>query len=316
VISSPRSDRWLVLIALVALAALVVGCGGPSQPAAARSAATSNYAIRDYCHNGGVSQTMDVYRPAAVHGQVPTVVYIHGGGWVSGNSSLEPGSVETDVEGELVHRGWVFISISYRLAPTFRWPAQLVDAKCAIRYVRANAGSLHVNPSLIAVMGASAGGQLASMVGLTGNTTLFVEGDHPTVSSAVAAVVDEYGPTNLTSPDLVNAKGLPLLVKVTFGETAGRRSPTLVAASPVTYVHPGAPPFLVIHGVRDEVVPPSQSEMLVDALRAAGDSAQLILVQNAAHGLVHRGDGPVSPSIPVVAADIVTFLTAQLQPSH
>ena len=84
----------------------------------------------------------------------------------------------------------------------------------------------------------------------------------------------------------------------------------------MTYVHPGAPPFLVIHGVRDEVVPPSQSEMLVDALHGAGDSAQLILVHNAAHGLVHRGDGPVSPSLPMVAADIVTFLTTQLRPTR
>lgn len=307
-ISSPKSDRWLVLVAAVAAAVLVVGCGGPSEQAAAST--------KTYCHNGGVSQTLQVYQPAALHRRVPTVVYIHGGGWVSGNSSLPAGSVEADVEEQLIHRGWIFISISYRFAPAFRWPAQLVDAKCAIRYVRANAGALHVNPSLIAVMGASAGGHLASMVGLTGNTTLFVEGDNPAESSAVAAVVDEYGPTNLTSPDLVDAKVLPLFVNETFGETVGRRSPTLVAASPVTYVHPGAPPFLVIHGVRDEVVPPSQSEMLVDALQGAGDSAQLILVHNAAHGLVHRGDGPVSPSLPMVAADIVTFLTAQLGPTH
>jgi acetyl esterase/lipase len=308
VISSPRSDQWLVLVAALAVAVLVVGCGGPPEPTAASTTT--------YCRNGGVSQTMQVYQPAAHHRRMPTVVYIHGGGWVSGNSSLPAGSVEADVEEQLIHRGWIFISISYRLAPAFRWPAQLVDAKCAIRYVRANAGALHVNPSLITVMGASAGGYLASMVGLTDNTTLFVEGDNPAESSAVAAVVDEYGPTNLTSPDLVDAKVLPLLVKETFGETVGRRSPALVAASPVTYVHPGAPPFLVIHGVRDEVVPPSQSEMLVGALQGAGDSAQLIFVHNAAHGLVHRGDGPVSPSLAMVAADIVTFLTAQLRPTH
>jgi acetyl esterase/lipase len=313
VTSSPTSDQQpvlAVLVALAVLAALVVSCGGQSPPAA------SSAATRIYCHNGGVSQTMDVYQPTAAGKQAPTVVFIHGGGWVSGNSSLPAGSVEADVEEELVHKGWVFISIKYRLAPTFRWPAQLEDAKCAIRYVRVNAGALHIDPSRIAVMGASAGGHLANMVGLTGDTTSFVAGSHPDVSSAVAAVVDEYGPTNLTSPDLIDAKVLPLLVKATFGQPVGHRTPTLVAASPVTYVHPGAPPFLVIHGVRDAIVPPSQSEMLVDALRAAGDSAQLILVQNAAHGLVHRGDGPVTPSVAMVAADIVQFLTAQLQPSR
>ncbi len=308
--SSARSDRHLVPIALVVVAALIVGCGGPPSSAATQAAR------RVYCDNGGVSQTMDVYQPAVVRRRAPTVVFIHGGGWVTGDSSLQAGSVDADVERELVHRGWVFISINYRLAPTFRWPAQLEDAKCAIRYVRANADALHVDPSRIAVMGASAGGHLASMVGLTGTTALFVAGSHPDVSSAVAAVVDEYGPTDLTSPDLVDAKALPLLVKETFGEMVGRRSPTLVAASPLTYVHPGAPPFLVVHGVKDAIVPVSQSEMLVDSLRAVGDSAQLILVQNAAHGLVHRGDGPVSPSLATVTADIVQFLTTQLQPSH
>ena len=139
-ISSPRSDRWLVLVAAVVWRWLswwrAVAARRSRLPPAPRPTAIT----------GGSARPWTVYQPAAVRGRVPTVVYIHGGGWVSGNSSLPAGSVEADVEEQLVHRGWVFISISYRLAPTFRWPAQLVDAKCAIRYVRANAGALHVEP--------------------------------------------------------------------------------------------------------------------------------------------------------------------------
>jgi acetyl esterase/lipase len=297
---------------VLALGVTAAACGGASTPSSTPTTTGSGVTTRTYCHNGGEPQTLDLYQGSVGRRPVPAVVWVHGGGWVTGSPKLEPGSVEAMVQTDLVKRGWVFVSVDYRLAPKHRWPAQIVDAKCAVRWVRANARSLHVDPSLIGVMGASAGGQLASLVGLTGNTTLFDEGADPGVSSAVATVVDEYGPSNLTAPDLVDAKALPLLVKVTFAEPVGHPSPVLEAASPVTYVHPGAPPFLVIHGERDQIVPPSQSEMLVDALRADGDSAQLILVQNAAHGLVHRGDGPVTPSLTEVAGDIVTYLTTTL----
>ena len=130
------------------------------------------------------------------------------------------------------------------------------------------------------------------------------------------AVVDEYGPTDLTSPDWSTSKVLRVLSKETFGVAVGQPSPILVAASPVTYVGPGAPPFLVVQGTKDGIVPPSQSSELVGLLKKAGDMATLVTVQNAGHGLVPVGTGPVTPDIPTVAADVARFLTRQLPPGR
>ncbi len=164
-----------------------------------------------YCDNGGFAETLDVYEPTTPPRPSPTLVDIHGGGWVSGDANLQPRTVDWDVEPALVARGWVFVSINYRLAPTSPWPAQIEDAKCAIRFLRADAAALHVDPERIGVIGASAGGQLAAMLGLTGNGPLFETGEFTNKSSAVEAVVDEYGPTDLTSPELSSSKILGVL---------------------------------------------------------------------------------------------------------
>ena len=303
------ATRTTGLIALVAMLTVVSGCGGPPSLVGTRRSYT-------YCENGGVSETLHVYEPFSPIRSAPAVVDIHGGGWVSGDATLQPGTVEWDVESALVGKGWVFVSINYRLAPTYRWPAQLQDAKCAVRYLRANARALHIDPTRIGVIGASAGGHLASMLGLTGNQAAFEEGGSLNKSNAVEAVVDEYGPTDLTSPELSSSKVLRILSKETFGVVVGRQSQTLVAASPVTYVHPGAPSFLVIQGANDHLVPPGQSKELVALLKAASDQATLIIVRNAGHGLIQSGNGPVTPDVATVAADAVRFLTKQLSSSR
>ena len=230
--------------------------------------------------------------------------------------NLQPGTVDWDVEAALVGKGWVFVSINYRLAPSSPWPAQLEDAKCAIRFLRANAPVLHIDPNRIAAIGASAGGHLAAMLGLTTQRSSFGVGRYLDQSSAVEAVVDEYGPTDLTSPDWSRSKVIKVLSKETFGVEVGQQSPTLVAASPVTYVHPEAPPFLVIQGAEDDVVPPSQSTDLVGSLKRAGDDATLQIVRNAGHGLIPTGGGPVTPSIPTLANQVAGFLTAALSPGR
>lgn len=305
----PVPMRTPGLIVVVALLAVVCGCGGPPRPVGTQRSYT-------YCDNGGVAETLDVYEPSAPGKSAPAVVDIHGGGWVSGGATLQPGTVEWDVESALVKRGWIFVSINYRLAPTYRWPAQLQDAKSAIRYLRANAPALHIDPVRIGVIGASAGGHLASMVGLTGNQVAFEDGGFLNESNAVEAVVDEYGPTDLTSPQWSSSKVLRILSKETFGVKVGQQSQTLVAASPVTYVHPGAPPFLVVQGADDNLVPPGQSRELVGLLKAAGDQATLIMVRNAGHGLIQSGNGPITPDVATVAAEAERFLTNQLSPSR
>jgi acetyl esterase/lipase len=296
----------IALITLAALTAVASGCGSPP----AELAGISHWYT--YCHNGGIHETLDVYEPTTAVASAPTLVDIHGGGWVSGDSSIQPGTVDWDVEQDLVPKGWVFVSVNYRLAPAQPWPAQIQDVTCAIRYLRGNAGSLHIDRAHIAVIGASAGGHLASLLGLMGNQSgVFGEGGLPGQSSAVQAVVDEYGPADLTSPDWSSSKVMTVLSKETFGVSVGQPSPTLAAASPVTYVHPGAPPFLIIQGADDDIVPPSQSQVLAGLLHRAGDRATLIMVRNAGHGLIQSGSGPVTPDVTTLAADVDNFLTRQ-----
>ncbi len=302
----PMTTR-LSLLAVIVVAPLMVGCGGPPNLVGSQSSYT-------YCDNGGIPETLNVYEPSGSARSAPAVVDIHGGGWVSGDANLQPGTVDWDVEPSVVGKGWVFVSINYRLAPSSPWPAQLEDAKCAIRFLRASATELHIDPARIGVIGASAGGHLASMLGLTEGQSLFEEGRYLNQSNAVEAVVDEYGPADLTSPDWSTSKVLRVLSKQTFGVEVGQRSPTLVAASPVTYVHPGAPPFLVIQGAEDDIVPPSQSTELVGLLKKAGDMATLVTVQNAGHGLIQAGNGPVTPDVATLASEVVGFLARQLTP--
>ncbi len=298
-------NAGLGLMVVIAVVPLLSGCGGPPGLVGSESSST-------YCDNGGIAETLNVYEPSMPARSAPAVVDIHSGGWVSGDDNLQPQTVDWDVESALVGKGWVFASINYRLAPSSPWPAQLEDAKCAVRFLRANAPALHIDPARIAVVGSSAGGQLAAMLGLTGPQ--FEDGRYLNQSSAVEAVVDEYGPADLTSPDWSTSKVLRILSKETFGVEVGQPSPTLVAASPVTYIHPGAPPFFVIQGLEDKIVPPSQSTELVARLRKAGDEATLVTVQHAGHGLIHTGNGPVTPDVATLAAEVVTFLTRQLPP--
>jgi len=153
---------------LVLAALVLAACGGSSSAPSSTTAADSAsahpaFSQHDltYCENGGVPEKLDVYEPAAAHGAVPAVLFIHGGGWVSGDKTLQSGSVDDGVRAALLRQGWVFVSINYRLAPAHRWPAQLQDSLCALRYLRAHAAALHIAPARMAVMGAPVPGWMA-----------------------------------------------------------------------------------------------------------------------------------------------------------
>ena len=141
---------------------------------------------------------MDIYLPKAGAGPAPAVLYAHGGSWAYGDKSevalLAPG---------LVASGYVVASLNYRLAPQYRWPAQIEDVKCAIRFLKAKAGLYNLDPARIGLWGASAGGHLVSLAGLAGpEAGLEGKGGYPEQSSSVQAVVDMFGPTDFTiAPD-------------------------------------------------------------------------------------------------------------------
>jgi acetyl esterase/lipase len=327
----PRRVRWSVLGAATVAAAVVASTVVLVPPALAGGLGSSSTVVVPtlaplvsgkttlvYCDDGGVSETLDVYEPSPLPSTpVPAVVYVHGGGWVQGDSTLTAGSLVAQVEAAIVAKGDVFVSINYRLAPQYRWPAQIDDASCAIRFLRAEASPLHIDASAIGAIGDSAGGQLVSLLGLTGRSG-FDTGQYLNQSSAVQAVVDLYGPADLTTTDWADAPLIQIYAPQAFGTKLGPGSPgtattdALVTASPVTYIGSHAPPFLIIQGEQDTVVPPDQSTDLAARLRAAGDSATLVMVAHAEHGLLPVSGGVVTPSISELADQSVAFLVRHL----
>jgi acetyl esterase/lipase len=273
-----------------------------------------------YCDENGVAETLDIYEPNPVPSTpVPAVVYVHGGGWVGGSSAFASGSLVGQVARSIEAKGWIFVSIDYSLAPRFRWPAPIEDAKCAIRFLRAASSTLEIDPGAIGAMGDSAGGQIVSLLGLARPSAGFDVGQDLNQSSGVQAVVDLYGPADLTTPDWIQTVLIQSDASKVFGTALGPAAPgtpaadTLEKASPVTYVGPDEPPFLIIQGDDDSVVPADQSTELADRLQAAGNAATLILVSHAQHGLLSADGATVTPPVPTLARRTVSFLERSLQ---
>ena len=222
----------------------------------------------------------------------PLVVFVHGGGFMFGDRRYLPETLRPDQLFEaLVDAGLAVATIDYRHALEAPFPAQLHDAKAAVRYLRAHAGELGISTERIGVMGESAGAHIAALVGLTAHRP-DLEGPHGVVgpSSAVDVVVDWYGPADLDTmprtelPPAVAAKLPPELATPPEDHlTRGLQGAARADASPVTHVSPQAPPFLLVHGTADWVVPYAQSEQLAAALRDAGVPAELVPVEGAHH---------------------------------
>jgi acetyl esterase/lipase len=247
----------------------------------------------------GVALKMDVYYPEAAEGAVPAVIYVHGGAWIGGDKREGAGATEIP---ELISRGYLVAAVNYRLAPEYKFPAQIEDVKCAVRFLRANAATYGIDPGHIGAWGRSAGGHLVALLGVTDvNAGFEGSGGYANQSSRVQAVVDMFGPTDLTA---IFQGADPQLLQAVFG-TTNRNSDTVKRASPVTWVSSDDPPFLILHGEKDTLVPPSQSKILYERLIAAGVPATLVIVENAGHGFAPAG-GTIDPSrteITVLVAD-------------
>jgi len=243
-----------------------------------------------YCTTtDGVDLTMDIYQPRKGERPAPAIIYIHGGGWIGGDKSDGAGHLFT---GDLLERGYFISAINYRLAPKYKFPAQIEDVKCAVRHLRANASKYNIDPDRIGVIGGSAGGHLASLLGLSNENAGWDIGQYPEYSSRVQAVVDMFGPSDLTK--MSSIKGRRLISQV-FGVTV-LDDPLLKMASPISHITPDDPPFLILQGEEDDVVPVHQSQLLYDELVASGLPAQLVIVKNAGHGF-HPVGGDLDPTI-------------------
>jgi acetyl esterase/lipase len=224
----------------------------------------------------GRTEKIDLYLPAQPNTgrRFPGIVIIHGGGWTGGEKRA---AREQNIGTNLAKNGYVCVSIDYRLAAKGRptWPQNLYDCKTAVRWLRANAEKYHVDPDHIGVIGGSAGGHLALMVGLTGpEAGLDPKEPYGQVSCRVQAVVDLYGPT-----DLVHRGKDQVMLPGTLAD----KSELYKEASPVTYAGKDNPPVLIVHGTKDAAVPVEQSRLMAEALKKAGVEHGLILVEGAPH---------------------------------
>jgi len=300
--------RWVLRRRALITAGVVLGLavGGLSLVDAIRGpAGAASTRTVTYCVEGGQPLAMTLFAPNTVGTSRPAVLEVHGGGWQKGSRMLAlPGS---GAEADLVAAGFVVASIDYRLAPVNPWPDQIVDVKCAVRFLRAHAGDLGIDPDRIAALGTSAGGQLVSLLGTTGSSALWDAGPYPDESSAVDAVVDEFGPADL------DANGWPAhsiaMIHRVFGAAPGTPNPVLTQASPVTRVSAGDPPFLIVQGTDDQVVPMAQSEHFAAQLRTDHVPVELVLVDGGSHGLETPGENPPPPAI---ASQITSYLVRAL----
>lgn len=241
-----------------------------------------------YSTAGGEKLQLDMAAPVE-GGPYPAVLLLHGGGWTVG-SRTELSRSGRDASGKptpsmieiVAAHGYVAVTASYRLAPKFKFPAQIDDARTAVRFLRANAKKYNVNPKKIAAGGFSAGGHLSLLLGLADKNS-FEDKEYPDESSKVQCVVDFFGPTDLSlyaaSEGLVDAYMVPWL-----GKACKTDASIFKKASPIEYVTKDDPPVLIIHGTADIIVPIIHSERLVKKLEDTGVKVEMMPVKGEGHG--------------------------------
>ena len=275
-----------------ARAAVEVVARAPARPA------SSPLLVRNivYTMRGGQAESLDVYLPrgTAPAGGWPVVVAIHGGGWWR----FDKTEYADKVAGPLLAAGFAVVAPDYALSAPGRptWPLAYNDVSDAVAWVRGPGAQLGLDPARIAAMGESAGAQLALLLGTETDPATRVE-----------AVVDFFGPTDLTAMVNEGTGGASAVVQF-LGSGPAQDPAAYAAASPVDRVTSTSAPVLILQGTADTIVPPSQSEELAAAYTAAGASDRLILIPGATHGFGLRVGGRD------LVPDVVDFLRSNLAP--
>jgi len=271
------------------------------------------YADIQYC-GSHEKQRMDVSVPSNAYDRpLPVAAYIHGGGWISGDKSRAP--LLDPTRRDLLARGYVVVSLNYRLGQTAKWPAQIHDVKCAIRHLRSQAADYGLDADLIGVWGGSAGGQLSAMLAVTDASAGFEgDGGYSGFSSRVAAAVTFGTVSDMTEPQAL--QGHPevnfLGPETTFPSWPGP-SAELDEASPIWWTSSDDAPMLILHGELDTEVLPPQATRLRDALQAVGADVTLRIVLNGGHNLDDVGAGARSPSFSEIRQEIADFFDRHLR---
>jgi acetyl esterase/lipase len=243
-----------------------------------------------YGHAGGVDLRLDIGKPDGP-GPFPVVLFFHGGGWQQGDKSHMHRWIR-----QFVAKGYAGVSVGYRFAPRFKWPSQVEDAKQAVRYLRAHADSLHIDPKRIGAMGESAGAYLALMLGVTApKDSLEGQTDLSQYSSKVQAVVSYFSATDFTIPGLALTPALDSAiqlyykkslkeVRADFTGATGPDDPILKKISVLGYVDKADAPVLIFHGDQDPYASIEHAYRLHAALDKVHVSNQLIIVKGGGHG--------------------------------
>lgn len=235
----------------------------------------------EYAQVAGVSLRLDLHRPKAE--KPPVIVYVHGGAWRAGSKSDVPIA-------SLLDHGFAIASVDYRLSTQARFPAQIHDIKAAIRFLRAKSDLFQINTDKIAIIGSSAGGHLAALVGVTnGHKELEGRiGEHLDQSSRVDAIVSFYGASNLQSILAQSTEfGLTVRIpalKLLLGGLPEKKPELARLASPVAHLDKSDPPLLLIHGDADPQMPHEQSREFLSACTALKLRAKLITLPGSRHG--------------------------------
>jgi acetyl esterase/lipase len=280
-------------LAILACLFVLAVCETPAQqPEPKRHPLPADFDARydvKYVPNGDVAQELDIYFPKKrAEKPQPLLVWIHGGGWSGGSKTQLPYLNQ-------LPREYIVASLEYRFSQKARFPAQIQDCQAAIRWLRANAKQFNIDPSRIGVGGASAGGHLAALLGTSGGKKAFQPiGGNEDQSDRVQAVCDFFGPTDFWT--VINQAEKDQSVKNIFkwndgdpyskliGAKLGQDKEKCDAVSPVHYVSKECPPFLILHGDRDTLVPYAQSVELADLLGKAGVKVTLQRLPGAGHG--------------------------------
>ncbi len=265
---------------------------GIQTKAVAQTTLTPTFQGVDYVGQGSIHQKMDIYIPPGLTGPAPVIVFIHGGGWVGGGK----GAPNVPYFEPSYKAGFICVDINYRLSSVNIWPAQIEDCKAAVRFLKANATTYNIDACRFGVMGSSAGGHLAAMMGTSAEVTA-LEGaslGNATQSSRIQAVVDLFGPTDFSKMDGNYSPSCGTNGSVhesrsfetnLLGISTLSADPAKVqSANPITYISADDAKFFIMHGSNDCSVPTNQSVLLHDALLAAGLSSTYTVAQSQGHG--------------------------------
>lgn len=277
--------RWLRWGACAALAATLHAQTAEEQSSLPNSLPAGVKALWNvpYVTDGHERQKLDLFLPVAPSASPrPVIVRIHGGAWRHGDKSTQQSIAK------YVSRGYAAAAINYRYSQQAIFPAQIEDCKAAIRWLRAHAAEYGIDPDRIGVWGTSAGGHLAALLGTTGGVEDFDTGENLQFPSNVQAVVDCYGPTDLVAaaktPGFEKRAAANSSASQLLGGPILEKAELAAKANPIAYISKNTPPFLILHGDGDPLVPLNQSELLAAALRQAGADPLFLIVKGGAHG--------------------------------